>query len=61
MGTLPSPPAMIELTAADIEEFRLLFKEETGKDITSEQAEAYATNFVRLLAFVTGLGESAPS
>lgn len=55
--TVSPSPAMIDLTPADIEEFRLLFKAETGKDITTEQAAAYATNLVRLIAFATGLGE----
>lgn len=43
---------MIELTAKDVGEFKALFKEETGKDITDEQARAYALNVLHLVALV---------
>jgi hypothetical protein len=44
--------AMINLTPKDIAEFQRLFRRETGKEITEEQARAYAENLIRLVAFV---------
>lgn len=43
---------MMELTPQDIGEFRVLFKKETGKDITDEQAREYALNALHLVALV---------
>lgn len=43
---------MIQLTKADIDEFRTLFREETGNAITEEQAREYAENLIRLVAFL---------
>ena len=51
LGTSPSR-TMIDLTDDAVAEFRALFRRETGKDITHEQAREYATNLVRLVAFV---------
>ena len=45
---------MIRLTAKDVAEFREVYRRETGKDITDEQAREYAERLVRLVAFVTG-------
>jgi len=53
------PRTMIQLTDKDVAEFRTLFREETGKEITDEQARAYAENLIRLVAFVTKPGTSA--
>ena len=43
---------MIDLTDRDIAEFRALHRRETGKEITEAQAREYATNLIRLVAFV---------
>lgn len=43
---------MIHLADSDIAEFRALFREETGREITVEQARTYAENLVRLVGFV---------
>jgi hypothetical protein len=43
---------MIDLTPQDIAEFQRLFRKETGKEITEEQARAYAENLIRLVSFV---------
>ena len=43
---------MIPLTDSDIAEFRALFREEKGREITDEQARAYAENLIRLVGFV---------
>ena len=43
---------MIDLTDDAVAEFRALFRKETGKEITDAQAREYATNLVRLVAFV---------
>ena len=45
-------PSMIDLTENDIAEFRSLFRTETGREITDDQARAYATNLIELVAFV---------
>ena len=42
---------MLELTPQDIGEFKALFKKETGKDITDEQAREYALSLVNVVAF----------
>jgi hypothetical protein len=44
---------MVDLTAEDVAEFRALFRKETGREITDQEAEAYALNLIRLVAFVT--------
>lgn len=43
---------MIELTAQDVGEFKALFRKETGKDITDEEARKYAMSVLRLVALV---------
>jgi len=43
---------MVTLSAADVAEFKALFRRETGKEITDDQARAYAENLIRLVAFV---------
>ncbi|MEI8230585.1 MAG: hypothetical protein WCG83_05645 [Candidatus Peregrinibacteria bacterium] len=43
---------MIELTPQDIGEFKALFRQETGKDITDEQAREYSLNLLHLVALV---------
>ena len=43
---------MIDLTPEDVAEFRTLFRSETGRAITDEEARAYAENLIRLVAFV---------
>ena len=42
---------MITLTPKDIDEFRTLYRKETAKELTEEQARAYAKNLIRLVAF----------
>lgn len=44
---------MMSLTPKEIAEFRTLFRKETGKEITDEQARAYAENLIRLVSFAT--------
>jgi hypothetical protein len=44
---------MIELTPKDVREFQTLFRRETGKEITEEQARVYASSLIRLVALVT--------
>lgn len=43
---------MVNLTDSDIAEFKTLFRNETGKELTDDQARAYAENLIRLVAFV---------
>ncbi len=52
---------MKELTARDVAEFRALYRQETGKDVTDEQARAYAERLIRLVAFATGVDPPFPS
>ena len=44
---------MIELTPQDVGEFRALVRQETGKDITNEEARNQALNLLTLVALVT--------
>jgi len=44
---------MIQLTAKDVDEFRDLFRRETGQEITDEQAREYAERLIWLVGFVT--------
>lgn len=44
--------AMITLTRQDVAEFRALYHRETGREISEEQAAAYAENLLQLVAFV---------
>lgn len=48
---LPVPPT-IDLTSRDIEEFRTLFRRETGKELDATQAEEYALRLIHLVALV---------
>lgn len=45
---------MIRLTARDVAEFRELFRRETGRDISADQAREYAERLVWLVAFAMG-------
>jgi hypothetical protein len=51
---------MIRLTPEDVAEFRELYRRQTGREITDDQARAYAERMIRLVAFATGVG-SPPS
>jgi hypothetical protein len=52
---------MIELTDQDVAEFRELFRKETGRDITDDEARAYAWSLIRLAGFVaSSAGPAAP-
>jgi hypothetical protein len=44
---------MIILSDADVAEFKALVKQETGKDITDDEARVQATNLIQLAAAVT--------
>ncbi len=46
----------IHLTDDDIAEFQRLYKQETGKDITPEQAREYAERVIGLVAWVYKIG-----
>jgi hypothetical protein len=52
---------MVELSARDVAEFRAIYRAETGKDITDEEARAYAERLIRLIAFATGVDPHFPS
>ncbi len=47
---------MQNLTPQDVAEFRRIYRQETGEDISQEEARAYAERLVQLVAFVTGAG-----
>ena len=51
---------MIRLTPQDVAEFRDLYRRETGREITDDQAQAYAERMIRLVAFATGVGSLPP-
>ena len=40
---------MIDLTGQDVAEFRALFREQTGRDLSDDEARAYARSLVRLV------------
>jgi hypothetical protein len=50
---------MIDLTPQDIGEFKALFKQETGQDITDEQAREYALSVLHLVALVVDPGHTS--
>ncbi len=52
---------MIRLTAQDVAEFREVYRKETGKELTDDQAREYAERLIQLIAFVTGAGSPPPS
>ena len=45
---------MTLLTAQDVAEFRDLYRRETGREITDDQAREYAERLVWLVGFATG-------
>jgi hypothetical protein len=51
---------MFKLSEEAINEFQRLHKEETGQEITREQAEEYAERLIRVVAFAAGI-EYPPS
>jgi hypothetical protein len=51
---------MIELSDADLREFQVLFKKETGKDISPKEAREYAINLLHFVALIVQ-PESIPS
>ena len=49
----PVPPlSMIDLTDDDIAEFQTLYRRETGRELTDDEAHASAETLVRLVDFV---------
>ena len=44
---------MIDLTDQDVAEFRELYRKQTGKDLSDDEARAYARSLIRLVEFVT--------
>lgn len=42
----------MQLTQQDITEFKVLWKQETGKDITDAEAEQYAQDIIGLVRIV---------
>lgn len=42
----------MQLTQQDIAEFKILWKKETGKDITDAEAEQYAQDIIGLVRIV---------
>lgn len=52
----------MQLTHADITEFKALWRQETGKDISDEEAEQYAQDIIGLVRIVSeGSPQHAPS
>lgn len=43
----------MQLTQQDIAEFKVLWKQETGKDITDAEAEQYAQDIIGLVRIVS--------
>jgi hypothetical protein len=46
---------MIHLSAQDVAEFRELYRRETGREITDDQAREYAERLIRFVAFAAGI------
>lgn len=46
---------MIRLSPQDVAEFGRLYRRETGRDLTDEQAREYAERLIRLVAFAAGV------
>jgi hypothetical protein len=46
---------MFRLTPQDVTEFRALYRAETGREITDEQAREYAERLIRAVAFAAGI------
>jgi hypothetical protein len=51
---------MFRLTAQDVTEFRNLYRAETGREITEEQAREYAERLIRVVAFAAGINAFPP-
>lgn len=51
---------MIRLSARDVAEFRALYRRETGRDITDDEAREYAERLIRLVAFAAGIDPFPP-
>ena len=49
---------MIQLTAQDVAEFREVYRKETGKELTDDQAREYAERLVQFVALFAGVGPS---
>jgi hypothetical protein len=45
---------MLRLTDQDVAEFRRIYRMETGKDLSDEEARACAERLVQFVAFLTG-------
>jgi hypothetical protein len=43
---------VIELTAKDVEEFRDLYRQETGCELTEAQARSHALSIIQLVGFL---------
>jgi hypothetical protein len=48
--------SMIQLNAQDVAEFREIYRKETGKDLSDDQAREYAERLIELVGFATGRG-----
>jgi Tail specific protease N-terminal domain len=48
-------PQKLYFLQADVAGFQSLFKQETGRDISREQAAEYAERLIRLVAFAKGI------
>jgi hypothetical protein len=46
---------MITLTPKDVAEFRNLHRQETGREITDDEAREYAERLIHLVAFAYGI------
>ena len=55
-----SDQPMIRLTAQDVAEFRELYRRETGREITDDQAREYAERLIRFVAFAAGINLFPP-
>lgn len=51
---------MIHLTPQAVAEFRELYRKETGREISDEQAHEYAERLIRLVAFAAGIDPFPP-
>lgn len=51
---------MIDLPDQHVAEFRELFRKETGKELTDDEARAYAWSLVRLVGMVAEARRAPP-
>jgi hypothetical protein len=51
---------MIRLSDRDVAEFRDLYRQQTGKELSAAQARDYAERLVRLVAFAAGMDPAPP-